>query len=151
MSKLTVVAWLVACSATALADPPSPDDPAARAYVEAEASDHAARRRAEAARSPADRPSAAAAEAEEHRRATWERLRAYTRLESPEAIPPELTDELRRHARRVAEIDRLMELAETGHRGELVLRIDALAAREDRIHARRLGAIVARLRRGGSR
>ncbi len=44
-----------------------------------------------------------------------------------------------------------MELAETGHRGELVLRIDALAAREDRIHARRLGAIVARLRRGGSR
>jgi hypothetical protein len=70
------------------------------------------------------------------RRSTWRELAK--NVDRPENVPPNVREELRRHAQRIARLRRIRALASESNQPELVARADSLIAREDARHKRKL-------------
>lgn len=141
-ARMEARAAAMAAMATGMAGGMAPEEPPGLARA-AEAQEAAAARRA--ARATA-RPGVSAEAVASRRRARWNRLRGQIDAESPEGISPPVRAELRNHARRVAKLQRIVELATAAGDTEAVTRAQTLLQRANERHERR----IAQLAGGGS-
>ena len=92
----------------------------------------------------------------ERRRGVWRRLRRSAMVQRPADIPPPIRNELRRHARRIAKLARIEDLAEAAENSTAVQRVHRLRQRERQRHDRRLERLTNNVsmavqnRRGGN-
>src|SRR5690606_38844389 len=112
--------------------------------AEATARREAARETRTAARAegPAAVETERSARATSARAARWEEIKGRASIEAPAEVPDPVRAELRRHARRVAQLERLRELAVEGEKAKLIEKVDGLSTREDALHERRLTLLL---------
>lgn len=75
------------------------------------------------------------------RRSAWRELAR--NVDHPDQVPPNVREELRRHAQRVARLRRIRTLASQRNDAALAARADVLIAREDARHKRKLETLWA--------
>lgn len=116
---------------------------AAKAKTEAEAAAHEAegaihmmRSRTHEIMRDAVGPTGENARRNATRRSAWRELAK--NVDRPEQLPPNVREELRRHAQRIARLRRIRTLASDSKQTALVERTDALIAREEARHKRKL-------------
>lgn len=73
------------------------------------------------------------------RRMAWRQLS--NQVERPQDVPPGVREELRRHAQRLARLQRIRTLANEKKEPALVARTDALIAREEQRHTKKLAVL----------
>jgi hypothetical protein len=85
------------------------------------------------------------------RRMAWRQLS--NQVERPQDVPPSVREELRRHAQRLARLQRIRALANEKKEPALVARADALIAREEQRHTTKLEVLWSAMhaQRGTSR
>jgi hypothetical protein len=83
------------------------------------------------------------------RRSAWRRMSGH--VERPRDVPPAVREELRRHAQRIARLQRIRIVATEQNDRDSVARVDKLVARENARHEKRLPALwdAAGARKGG--
>jgi len=127
-----------AAMTTGVAAGMAPEEPPGEARSE-EAREAAAARaaaRAEPRTGPGDEAVAS------RRNARWNRLRGQIQAESPEDVSPPVRAELRAHARRVAKLQRILELATAAEDTDAVERAERLLERANERHQRRIAQLV---------
>jgi len=133
-ARMQARAAAMAEMATGMTAGMAPEEPPGQARA-AEVREAAAARQAARA---AARPGVSAEAIASRRRARWNRLRGRIDAESPEGISPPVRAELRNHARRVAKLQRIAELATAAGDTDAVTRAQTLLRRANERHERRI-------------